>query len=85
MTIAELTGVLRRAEDASAELGFTRSDMMRYAEALRSGKMVCEPPEMAEALTGWIRKIDAASKILRREVGSPLALALGVPQPPGST
>jgi len=38
VTIAELTGVLGGAEDASAELGFTRSGMTRDADALRAGR-----------------------------------------------
>jgi hypothetical protein len=82
MSTAELTLILGRAEDATADLGFVRSEMYRHAKALASGKPVCEQREMARLLFEWTRQIDNALGVLRQDVGRPIASTLGLPWPP---
>jgi hypothetical protein len=84
VSTVELAHILSRTEDAHADVSFVRQEMTRHAEALASGKVVCEPQEMARALVEWTRRIDAALRVLRQDVGHTIADAIGVPGPPGS-
>jgi hypothetical protein len=80
----ELAHILSRTEDAHADDWFVGQEMMGHAEAPASGKLLCEPAEMARALVGWTRRIDAALGVLRQEVGRTIADAIGVPGPPAN-